>query len=174
MKILTLLILIFNILNATSIKTYKYQLTHLTENQIEVKNLIAYNAKKYDLKYTMLAIAFRESQFGKYKLNLADPSAGIFHQLLPTYCKELGLRPNSWNQSRVAEKLINSNGLALHIAINHFKRDYEHFKLLGYSDTISWRKAIMSYNAGIYNYRAGYKYYKEVVKIIKALHQLEE
>ena len=173
MKILTLLILIFNILNATSIKTYKYQLAHLTENQIEVKNLIAYNAKKYDLKYTMLAIAFRESQFGKYKLNLADPSAGIFHQLLPTYCKELGLRPNSWNQSRIAEKLVSNNALALHTAINHFKRDYSHFKLLGYSNAISWRKAVMAYNAGIYNYRVGYKYYKEIVKIIKALHQLK-
>ena len=173
MKIAIFLILVLSALNGSTIKAYKYQLSHLTENQIEVKNLIAYNASKYDLKFTMLAIAFRESQFGKYKLNLADPSAGIFHQLLPTYCKELGLRPNSWNQSRVAERLINSNALALHTAINHFKRDYSHFKLLGYSNAISWRKAVMAYNAGIYNYKAGYKYYKEIVKIIKALHQLE-
>jgi len=173
MKILLFLILILNVLSASTIKTYKYQLSHLTEEQSNVKDLIVYNANKYDLKYTMLAIAFRESKFGKYKLNLADPSAGIFHQLLPTYCKELGLRPNFWNQSRIAEKLINSNALALYVAINHFKRDYEHFKLLGYSSTISWRKAVMAYNAGVYNYKAGYKYYKEIVKIIKALHQLE-
>ena len=173
MKIVVALVLILNILSASTTKAYKYQLSHLSENQIEIKNLIAYNANKYDLKYTMLAIAFRESKFGKYKLNLADPSAGIFHQLLPTYCKELGLRPNTWNQSRVAEKLISNNALALYVAINHFKRDYEHFKLLGYSDTISWRKAVMAYNAGVYNYKAGYKYYKEIVKIIKVLHQLE-
>jgi len=173
MKIVIFLVLILNVLSANTIKSYKYQLLHLTEEQSNVKDLISYNANKYDLKYTMLAIAFRESKFGKYKLNLADPSAGIFHQLLPTYCKELGLRPNTWNQSRVAEKLINSNTLALHTAINHFKRDYEHFKLLGYSSTISWRKAVMAYNAGVYNYKIGYGYYKEIVKIIKALHQLE-
>ena len=173
MKILLFLVLILNVLNASTIKAYKYQLNHLTEEQSNVKELISYNATKYDLKYTMLAIAFRESKFGRYKLNLADPSAGIFHQLLPTYCKELGLRPNTWNQSRVAEKLINSNALALYVAINHFKRDYSHFKLLGYSNAISWRKAVMAYNAGVYNYKAGYKYYKEIVKIIKVLHQLE-
>jgi len=173
MKLLLLIILSIGSVYGQTIKYYQNQLRHLNEEQQTVMNFVAYNAEKEDLKYTMLAIAFIESKFGKYKLNLADPSAGMFHQLLPTYCKELGLRPNTWNQSRVAEKLINSNALALYVAINHFKRDYSHFKLLGYPNTISWRRAVMAYNAGLHNYQIGYGYYKEIVKIIKALHQLK-
>ena len=172
MKLLLLILLVGSVYGQTT-KYYQNQLRHLSEEQQTVMNFVAYNAEKEDLKYTMLSIAFIESQFGKYKINLNDPSCGIFHKLLPIYAIQLSLKPSKWNESRLCEQLIKSPALALKIAIEDFKHNYIHFRTKGYSKNVSWRLSVMSYNAGISNYKAGSKYYREIVKIIKTLHKLE-
>ena len=159
-------------LYAHSVSYYEKQIQNCNEQQIRVAEFISYNAKQYNLKYTFLAIAFKESQWGKYKLNLQDPSAGLFHKLLPYYCMELHLKPNKWNESRLAEKLIKNDGEAFMVALSDFQRNYKHFKFLGKNSNLSWRYAIQAYNAGVSNYKAGKGYYREVVKIIKALRNL--
>ena len=165
-----LLILITTIsLYAHSVDYYVKLINKTTVEQQEVAKFIAYNGKKYNLKYTLLAIGFKESQWGRFKLNLKDPSAGLFHKLLPYYCVELGLVPNKWNQSRVAERLIENNAEAIIVAINDLKRNFLYFKTKGYNNKVSWRYMIQAYNAGISNYKAGKRYYKEIVKIIRAL-----
>ena len=169
--ILIVLLLLLNTY-AGSIKSYMKQIENTNQEQREVARFISYNASKYNLKYTLLAIAFKESQWGKYKLNLADPSAGLFHKLLPYYCIELGLKPNKWNMSRVAERLINNNAESFMAALNDFQKAYNYFRIRGYNKRLAWRYAIQAYNAGVSNYRAGKKYYREIVKIIKALKQL--
>jgi len=169
MKLLLLIILSIGSVYGQTIKYYQNQLMHLSEEQQTVMSFVAYNAKKEDLKYTMLAITFIESQFGKYKMNLSDPSCGIAHKLLPIYAIQLGLKPSKWNESRLCEQLVKSNSLALVVAIEDFERNYQHFRTKGYSDVVCWRLSVMSYNAGISNYKAGSDYYKEIVKIIQAL-----
>ena len=158
---------------SNSIKGYYKQLKHLNQNQIEIMKFIYYNAKKdANLGYTMTAIAFKESQFGRYLINLDDPSCGVFHKLLPMYAIELGLKPNKWNESRLCEKLIESYELAYKVALNDFLKNYNYWKIKGYNNSIAWKRAIMSYNAGINGWKNGYRYYKEIVKIIKALRKL--
>jgi len=152
-----------------SVESYKRQLNHLSEYQQQIMNFIAHNAKKHNLQYTMLAIAFKESQFGKYKMNLADPSCGVFHKLLPVYAAETGLKPSKWNESRLCEQLIRSYALSYTVALNDIVNNITYFKTRGYSNNVAWRYAIQAYNAGINSYRYGYGYYKEIVKIIKAL-----
>ena len=171
-KILILLILVYTTLVASNIRSYIRQISHVNEDQQEVARFIIHNASKYNLKYTLLAIAFKESQWGKYRINLADPSAGIFHKMLPYYCLQLGLQPNKWNESRLAERLMNNDAESFMVALCDFKKDYRHFRLMGYSKGLAWRYSIQAYNAGINNYKAGYHYYKEIVMIIKALKHL--
>ena len=168
------MVLILIILLNTYAGSNKYinMLKHINQNQWMIYKFISHNASKYNLKYTLLAIAFKESQWGKYKLNLADPSAGLFHKLLPYYAIELGLKPNKWNESRLAERLINNNSESFMVALCDFKKAYKYFRTRGYSKSLSWRYAIQAYNAGLNNYHAGSKYYKEIIKIIKALKKL--
>ena len=172
MKKLILIVLLLLNTYAGSIKSYMKQIENTNQEQREVARFISYNASKYNLKYTLLAIAFKESQWGKYKLNLADPSAGLFHKLLPYYCIELGLKPNKWNESRLAERLINSNATSFMVAVCDFKRNYTYFRTRGHNKALSWKYAIQAYNAGLNNYHAGSKYYKEIIKIIRALKKL--
>ena len=171
-KLIISLLIIYQSVFAFSIQYYKKQLIHTNQEQREVARFISHNASKYNLKYTLLAIAFKESQWGRFKLNLADPSAGLFHKLLSYYCVELGLKPNQWNMSRVAERLVNNNAESLMVALYDFQRNYKYFIMKGYPKKLAWRYAIQAYNAGVSNYRAGKKYYREIVKIIKALKQL--
>jgi len=169
-KIVLILIILLNTYAGSN--KYINMLKHISQNQWNVYKFISHNAKKYNLKYTLLAIAFKESQWGKYKLNLADPSAGLFHKLLSYYCIELGLKPNKWNESRLAERLINNNAESFMVALCDFKKAYKYFRTKGYSKALSWRYAIQAYNAGLNNYHAGSKYYKEIIKIIRALKKL--
>jgi len=92
--------------------------------------------------------------------------------LLPYYCIELGLKPNKWNESRLAERLINSNATSFMVAVCDFKRNYTYFRTRGYNKALSWKYAIQAYNAGLNNCHAGSKYYKEIIKIIRALKKL--
>ena len=172
MKKLIIVMILAVGLYAHSISYYEKQIKNCNERQLNVAEFISHNAEQYNLKYTLLAIAFKESQWGKYKLNLQDPSAGLFHKLLPYYCIELHLKPNKWNESRLAEKLIHSDADAFMVALWDFQRNYKYFKFLGKNSNLSWRYAVQAYNAGIGNYRAGKKYYIEVVKIIRALKHL--
>ena len=169
-KIVLILIILLNIYAGSN--KYINILKHISQNQWGVYKFISHNASKYNLKYTLLAIAFKESQWGRFKLNLSDPSAGLFHKLLPIYCIELGLKPNKWNMSRVAERLISNNSESFMIALCDFKRNYTYFRTRGYSKSLSWRYAIQAYNAGLNNYYAGSKYYHQIVKIIRALKKL--
>ena len=135
--------------------------------QLRVLNDIWEKAKPFDLSYTMTAIAWEESQFGKYMINLQDPSCGVFHIMPST------LSGSKWDQSRLCERLIKDFDFSFSTALERYKYFYNYYRSKGYSKNISWKRAICSYNAG-WNWKQGLKYYKKIVKKIKYLRRYND
>jgi len=137
---------------------------HLSQQQYQIMKKTWDKAKKFDLQYTMTAIAWVESKFGKYLIDLNDPSCGVFHIMPST------INSNKWKQSRICERLIKDYDFSFSVALERFKFFYNYWRSKGYSKQISWKRAVCSYNAG-YNWKKGLKYYKKVVKTIKQIKQ---
>jgi len=150
---------------------YKQLRETLSYNQKEVLVSSYLAGKPYDLEYTLMAIAWKESVFGKFKINLADGrkgSFGIYHCLLDSALKRLG-RKGKWADSRVAEKLIFDRTFSQKMAISELKfwDRYWSSKKTKYK----WSHVIASYNAGYksLNSKCGKKYLEDIKLRIKAL-----
>lgn len=102
--------------------------------------------EKHNLGLTLTAIAWQESQAGKWLINLDDPSFGLFH-----------IKPTSkgWNRSREAEKLLTFEYSSRRV-----------IEILNYWSAYhkgNWRKMIKSYNAGFnYNSPKAAEYLKNI------------
>jgi len=72
---------------------------------------IIIKAFKYGSKngfgYTMAAIAWKESCAGEYRINFADPSAGIYHAHIPGIIKTYN-KGFSWEKDKEREKMANA------------------------------------------------------------------
>jgi len=139
------------------------ELKSLTPKQRYVMHYVFYKTKQFNLGYTMTAIAWQESKFGKYPINIHDPSCGIFH-IMPKYQTD-----NRWKQSRMCERLIADKDFSIATALSVFKYWYNYWRSKGYSKKLSWKKAIMSYNGGV---KGNKKYYQQIVRKIKALRKV--
>jgi len=165
-RLLLLLIVSFSVLSARvfSVKENLYYLEHkLTNEQYKVMMFTYKSAKCYDLQWTATAIVWQESLFGKYKINLADPSCGYFHQLLPEYVDKLGVRANSWNMSRACEQLLFFE-TSFKVFIDKFHEKEQQCAIKGYKGANKWRCAVIRYNGA-----GRTDYYRNIVNKIKAL-----
>lgn len=165
-KKIIFILLIINISYANNIKSLKFYQS-LNVKQKGIMFAVFNKSKEFNLQYTLTSIAWVESHFGKYKINLDDPSCGIFHIVPKT------LSNSHWEQSRICERLIKSFNFSYSIALKRFLYFYNYYRSKGYSKKISWKRAICSYNSG-WNWRKGLKYYKKVIKTIKILRGLNE
>lgn len=111
----------------------------------EQKEIIAYAynyGKKYGLGYTLAAIAWHESCAGEYRMNFSDPSAGIYHALIPGVLRRYQmLKDNSFNRNVIGELLVRDDEFASKVAIDE----------LLYWDKVrngNWKDMIKSYNKG--------------------------
>lgn len=133
----------------------------LDASQLALAKRIYSKAKQFNLGYTMAAIAWQESQLGKYNLNLADPSCGVFH-VMPRY-----MAKGKWKQSRVCERLIEDFDFSFSVALERFKYFENYWKSRGVSRV--WSHAVGSYNGG---FKPNYKYTEEIRKKIRILRKL--
>lgn len=164
--IVIILISIFASAKVYSVKENLKHLKSLSKQQLEILHQTWNYAKLYDLQYTMTAIVWQESDFGKYLINLQDPSCGYFHKLLPEYAKELGLRPNNWNMSRVCQSLLNYD-TSFMVALQTLTKKKNYCKITyGYTGGRLWKCMVTRYNGGGRKARV---YYKNIVNKIKAL-----
>jgi len=139
MRKILILTLIALSLNATSLKSLSYQ-------QKEILQYVYSRAKEFNLQLTMTAIAWQESQFGKYELDLQDPSCGCFHVMPALLAVKVGLDNNNWNRSRLCEKLIEDKDFSFSAALLELKywQNYwraQHVKRV-------WSHMVASYNGG--------------------------
>ena len=174
-KIVSLLMLINLIFAGSLTQRYLTILTHMNQQQIDTFKFVWYNAKRVDLQYTLTAIALVESELGKHKLNLSDPSCGIFHKLPMEYLKEEGIAPTLWNASRYCEKLMNNDAFSYKVAERDFLKYLSYWIKRGKPYSVAWKYAIMSYNAGYYFYgnknrkKKAMQYYNRVRSAIRAI-----
>ena len=136
------------------------------------KEVIAYAytyGKKYDLGLTLAAIAWHESCAGEYRMNFADPSAGIYHALIPGVIKRYKiLKDNGFNRNVVGELLIRDDEFASKVAIDELlywkKVRNGNLKdmIKSYNKGFSWEKGVKS-NALANNY---YNNIKEKINIL--------
>ncbi|ANV97568.1 hypothetical protein BBW65_01530 [Helicobacter enhydrae] len=103
----------------------------------------AYNyGNKYGLGYTMAAIAWQESCAGRYRINFADPSAGIYHAYLPNVIKRHYKKQDTpFRRNVVAEELISNRTFASKIALEELL----YWRKIRKND---WKAIIKSYNKG--------------------------
>jgi len=157
MKVLISLLIALS-LQASSIHSLVNELHNLSYSQKVTLAKTFLKAKPFDYQYTMTAIAWQESKFGKFKINLMDPSCGIFH-IMPRY-----LSDSKWKQSRICERLILDYDFSFSTALQQIKYWENYWKSKRVQKV--WSHTVMSYNAG---YGTSKKYLNEIKKKIRAL-----
>ena len=171
MRCIFLIFLIIGLLKANLYSEYK----NFSSYQKRIMYKTFKKAKQFGLQYTLTAIAWQESQFGKYRINLKDGkygSFGIFHNLLESVCDRHNC-DTYWSKSRLAERLILDYDFSFSEALAEFKYWFNYWKSKGFSDTVAWKRAVCSYNAGS-NWNNGLRYYRNIVKKIRFLHKLKD
>lgn len=113
----------------------------LTDDQLKYIQFSYRYGEPYDLGYTLAAIALQESNAGRWRVNVGDPSAGLYHVTLDKALKHLSWDDTPFNRNRAAQRLIDDHELAAELAVN---------ELLFWKDRSSgkWLDTWASYNTG--------------------------
>ncbi len=153
-------IIIFLLLSVTAnAQSLKYQFNHLTKPQVQVLKQACRAGIADNLCLTMAAIAWQESDFGLYQINLQDPSAGIFHIKISTAMSYTKLRNTGFNRNRVAMWLIRYPTWTTKIALSQLKFWLRYWHK-------NWLKAVGSYNGG---YKWSRKYARKITNKVRFL-----
>lgn len=139
-------------------------------NQLEVI-AYAYNyGKKYDLGITLAAIAWHESCAGEFRMNFSDPSAGIYHALIPNVIKKYNmLEDTRFNRNVMGELLIRDDEFASKVAIDELmywkKVRNNNLKnmIKSYNKGFSWEKSAKA-NELAENYYQNIKIKSDILK----------
>lgn len=142
---------------------------HFSKSQIQTIHYAYHYGKKYNLGFTMAAIAWKESCAGLYRINFDDPSAGIYHAHLPGVIKRHYKAKNTaFRRNVVAEKLIRDPEFASKIALEellYWKKIHKD----------NWKNIIKSYNKGFSWQKSkgrnqlAENYYEDISKRVKIL-----
>ena len=125
-----------------------------------LKNIYEFG-KPYDLGYSLAAIAWKESNVGKFMINLQDPSCGFFHNNINTVMSRRGITDTPFNRNVLCQKLINDVPYSASEAVAE----------LAYWRTVhktNYTKIWASYNAG-WSYTNGLNYSQDIKNRIKVL-----
>jgi hypothetical protein len=154
-KIILILIFSFSFLFSNSLGLTKKDILILKK----IKTLTDDNM----MKYSLMAIAIKESSLGKYIINSKSEDYGLFQANIKTVLSRQKVKDNSFNRSIYAQKLITDVGFATANAIIELKYWRKVHK-------DNWFKTWSSYNTGWnYNSKTGIKYATKVFDIIKKL-----
>ena len=72
---------------------------------------------KYDLGYTLAAIALKESNAGLWNISIQDPSGSPYHVTLNKVLADKGWESNSFNKNKAMQTLVNDVEYAASLAI---------------------------------------------------------
>ena len=161
---------------------YLNQFKYLSNNQKKIANKVWSKAKEFDLQYTMTAIAFKESAFGRALSNDNDGrgtdlgSYGIFHNLVDSvYDRYMDVKPKSkieqWEiKLYLAKRLRDDFDFSFTQALAELKY-WENYAIARGQKWNKWKLMIMRYNGGTFGDKNinSIKYYYEIVNIIKTI-----
>lgn len=154
---------------------YYKEIGELTIEQKEVMLRAYVTGSKTNYGYTLTAIAWKESEFGKFKMNTYDGhnlkyvgSYGVYHILLNT---AMGREKNksNWRASRIAERLYEDDDYCAEKALVELRFWERSWKNKGVGKQYS--HTIASYNAGYnsLNSSSGREYASDILNRVRAL-----
>jgi hypothetical protein len=115
------------------------------------------------MKYTLMALAIKESSIGKNQINLVTNDFGFFQGNIKTVVRRQNIQDNEIVRKYLADKLLNDAGFAMANAIselNYWRKVHNE----------NWPRIWASYNTGwSYNSKTGLDYSADVFNIIKKL-----
>lgn len=163
MRKLFLFLLVFINLNANQIEDpFVEELKSMNQKQLDIINKAYHLAKIYDFGYTLASIAWQESMGGIAKVNINDPSFGVFHNLITSVDMKLKEDYSSnIDKNILADMLYHDFYFAANMAIdelNLWKTQHKN----------DWYKTVASYNRGG-KWWNGKKYADNIRKRIKIL-----
>jgi len=143
----------------------RYELNHLDDSQKSILIRTYTKAKAYDLHYTMTAIAWIESNFGKHKVGRTSQDYGVFQININTFKRRYSdlLKKNPLSDKKIKHLLVtdyNINFLASVAELQFWKSVHKN----------NFNKIWKSYNAG-YNLSAGKRYSEQIklrIRLIKS------
>ena len=150
-------------------KKFMRELYHLSEHQKIILLKTYIKAKQFGYENTMTAIAWQESQFGKYLVDLSGPSFGVFHNLVSSVARRNGKSGTSWSNSRIAERLILDYDFSFSQALAELKYWENYWRSKGKPHI--WRETVGSYNGG-YRWRhkkSAVRYLKYIIIRVRVL-----
>lgn len=162
-------LLITSSFGSSSYEKYMYELNHLTSYQKTILFRTYIKAKQFGYENTMTAIAWQESRFGKYPVDLSGPSFGVFHNLVSSVSKRNGNSGTEWSNSRIAERLILDYDFSFSQSLAEIKYWENYWKSKNKPHV--WREIVGSYNGG-YGWRhkkSSVQYLKDIIIRMKVL-----
>ena len=115
------------------------------------------------MKYTLMALAVKESSIGKNQINLISNDFGLFQSNIKSVLRRQKVPDNLYNRRYFAQKLLYDVGFATAnaiVEIDYWKKVHKN----------NWVKVWASYNTGWkYNSNTGLDYASSVFDIMKKL-----
>lgn len=146
MKLIYLLLCFICIAYGSTKDKYLKELNRLTDEQKEVLHKVYEYGQQHNLGLELATIAWKESNFGLWLINLSDGkygSFGIFHIRLD-YALDRKKLKGDWNASRYAEELLTDFEVSINEAIAIFNM----FKNYRKKSSNRLRDTFASYNGG--------------------------
>lgn len=135
----------------------------LTPQDINILKKIRSLTNEKMMKYTLMALAIKESSVGKNQINLVTNDFGFFQGNIKTVVRRQNIQDNEMVRKYLADKLLNDAGFAMANAIsevNYWRKIHNE----------NWPRIWASYNTGwSYNSKTGLDYSADVFNIIKKL-----
>lgn len=140
---------------------------NLTPQELETLKKIKQTGEEYDLSYSLMAIAIKESKLGKFMINDKTQDFGIYQANIKTVINRHNVTDTALNRGLMASKLISDFKFATNNAI----AELVYWQKIHKND---WTKVWGSYNAGFkYNSKEAKEYSQDIAQIIKELKKID-
>lgn len=155
--------------DAEKIDEYVAILEDLSNEKLQLIMQIYVFGNKHDLGYSLVAVAWKESDFGNYLVNISDGkygSFGLYHIRLD-YASIRNKITTDWGRSRYAEKLLHDFNISSMEAVTNLMYWAEYM-----SNTKNpYQNMFSGYNGGVRGHILGKPkaYGKDAVLRVKAL-----
>ncbi len=137
----------------------------LEPSQRDVAEMVYKAGQPYDLGLTSVAIAWKESKLGLYKVRMNitynDQSFGVMHTVAKWKTKGM----SSFERGRWVQGMITNDVKSVDVGV----QDVLYWQQRAKGD---WKKGVAMYNAGGY-YRNGLTYADGIITIVRELKQCE-
>lgn len=156
-------IIFFILIFVTNIFASNFSFNELSQKDLETLKQIKEQGQKHGLSYSLMAIAIKESDLGKYIVNVDSMDYGLYQANLKTVISRHKVKDTAWNRNKFAAKLVSDFKFATKNAID----ELNYWRKVHNND---WKKVWSSYNGGWkYNSSKARKYSQDIAKIIREL-----